>query len=235
MYTELNGKLAVVTGAGGSLGAAVARRLHQDGVRLALLDRSEEPLQKLNAEIGGIYKMVDLTDNLAVEAAVVSIVESLGGIDILVNVAGAFVFSGPVHAMNPIDLDSMLNVNVKTAFLLSAAVAKRMVTLGKSGRIINVGARAGLTGVANMAAYSASKAAVLNLTEAMAAELRDSNITVNAVLPSTIDTPANRKSMPDADPSKWVTPESIADVIAFLASDSARDISGALLPVYGKS
>ncbi len=235
MYSEINGKLAVVTGAGGSLGAAVARRLHQDGVRLALLDRSEEPLQRLTAELGGFYQTVDLTDSVAIETAVTSIVEGLGGIDILVNVAGAFVFSGPVHAMNPTDLDSMLNVNVKTAFLLSAAVAKYMVALGKPGRIINVGARAGLAGVANMAAYSASKAAVLNLTESMAAELHDRNITVNAVLPSTIDTPANRKSMPDADPSKWVTPGSIADVIAFLASDSARDISGALIPVYGKS
>lgn len=239
MYPELNGKVAIISGAGGTLGAAVAKRLNAEGVRLALSDRREEALRPFTTDGSfpstTLLETVDLTAPQEVENAVAKVVEKLSSVDILVNVAGAFTFSGPVHEMNPDDFDKMFAINVKTALLLSAAVAKRMVAADTQGRLINVGARAALTGVAGMSAYCASKSAVLRLTESMAAELLEHGITVNAVLPSTIDTPPNRKAMPDADFRKWVAPESLADVIAFLASDAARDISGAAIPVYGRA
>jgi NAD(P)-dependent dehydrogenase (short-subunit alcohol dehydrogenase family) len=162
-------------------------------------------------------------------------IQTFERIDILVHIAGGFVYSGPIQEMNPEDMDTMFNVNVKPTLLLNQAVARRMLAAQSPGRIINIAARAALSGPANMAAYSASKAAVLRLTESLAAELLEQHITVNAVLPSTIDTPQNRLAMPDADFSRWVAPESLADVIAFLASDSARDISGAAIPVYGRA
>ncbi len=240
MYSELNDKVAVISGAGGNLGTAVVRRLHAEGIRLALIDRNEAALQRLIAEVGLepaslVTGAVDLTQQPDVDAFVERAATTFGEIDILVNTAGGFVFSGPVHEMNAEDLDALFTTNAKTAFLLSAAAARQMIAHKTPGRIINIAARAGLTGAAGIAAYSASKAAVLRLTESMAAELRDNGITVNAVLPSTIDTPANRKAMPDADPSQWVTPDSLADVIAFLASNGARDISGAAIPVYGRA
>jgi NAD(P)-dependent dehydrogenase (short-subunit alcohol dehydrogenase family) len=240
MYSELSGKVAVISGAGGSLGRAVVRRFHAENVRFALIDRNAEALRDLIETIGmkpedALLGAVDLTQKAEVEAFVEKATAQFGTLDILVNVAGGFVFSGPVQEMNAEELDQMFVVNAKMALLLSAAVARRMVAQQTPGRIINIGARPALQGVAGLSAYSMSKAAVLRLTESMAAELCDKRITVNAILPSTIDTPPNRKAMPDADFSKWVAPESLADVIAFLASDGARDISGAAIPVYGRS
>ncbi len=240
MYTELSGKVVVISGAGGGLGLAVARRFHAEGGRMVLIDRSLEALRTTCAAIGlaeadALLSVTDLTHPDAVTQAVQNAVARFGGIDILANIAGAFVFSGPTYQADPDDLDKMLTINVKTVFLLSAAIARIMVEKATPGRIINVGASAALEGQAGLAAYSASKAALLRLTESMAAELREQKITVNAILPSTIDTPANRKAMPDADAGKWVTPDSLADVIAFLASDAARDISGASIPVYGRA
>jgi NAD(P)-dependent dehydrogenase (short-subunit alcohol dehydrogenase family) len=240
MYPELNGKVAVISGAAGNLGTAVARRLHAEGVRLVLIDRDETALQKLVSALSldttsALVGVVDLTQKPDVDAFVEKAAAAFGQIDILVNIAGGFTFSGPVHEMKAEDLDSMFAINAKTAFLLSAAVARTMVAHGTPGRIISISSRAGLSGSAGIAAYSVGKAAVLRLTESQAAELRDHGITVNAVLPSTIDTPQNRKAMPDADPGTWVTPDSLADVIAFLASHGARDISGAAIPVYGRA
>lgn len=240
MYTELNGKVAIISGAGGALGTAVVRRFQAEGTKLALIDVKEEALQRVSADLGlsddtTLLGAVDLTQKADVDAFVEKAVAKFGQVDIVANIAGGFKFSGPVHLMNPDDLDAMIAVNVKTSLLLSAAAAKQMVIHATKGRIINIGARVALSGAPEISAYSASKAAVLRLTESMAAELLDHGITVNAVLPSTIDTPANRKAMPNADFSKWVSPDSLADVIAFLASDSARDISGAAIPVYRRA
>jgi len=237
---ELKDKVAIISGAGGALGSVVAQRLHHSGAKLALIDRNEENLQKIVQEHGipngeSLLGAVDLTQSAEIAAFMEQVVAQFGKVDVLVNVAGGFVYSGAVHEMKFEDWDAMLTINAKTAFLLSAIVAKQMVTQGSGGRIVMVGARAALKGDAGLSAYCASKAAVLRLTESMAAELLEHHITVNAVLPSTIDTPANRKSMPDADFEKWVKPESLADVIAFLASEAARDISGAAIPVYGRS
>ena len=165
-----------------------------------------------------------------------------GRIDVLANAIGGYRAGQPVHE-TPLDTwDFMLNLNARTAFVLSRAVVPAMLAQG-SGKIVHVAARAALrstasfavAGAANAAAYSASKAAMVRLVESLADELRHNQINVNCVLPGTIDTPQNRESMPKADHSRWVPPEAIADVILFLASDAARAVNGAAVPVYGQS
>jgi len=239
-YPELRGKVAVVSGAGGNLGYAVVRRLGAEGVRVAAIDRNADRLrQRLNADGLGdvVFEIgpVDLTRKADVDAFISRVGTLAQHIDILVNVAGGFKFSGPIHELDEAAWDDMMSINTKTTLLLSAAVARHMVTAGTPGRIISVASRGGLSGIPSLSAYSASKAAAIRLTESLAGELMAHNITANVVLPSTIDTPQNRAGDPKADYSKWVSPESLADVIAFLASDSARDISGAAIPVYGRA
>ena len=135
----------------------------------------------------------------------------------------------------PIDTwDFLLNLNARSVFIACKKVIPYMIRQG-SGKIVNVAARPGLEGQAGMAAYSASKSAVIRLTESMSAELKDQGINVNCIIPGTIDTPQNREAIPEADYSKWVTPESLAEVILFLSSNAARDVHGAALPVYGRS
>lgn len=239
-YPELKGKCAVVSGASGNLGAAAARRLHMEGVKLVLIGQGEDRLRQTATEMGlsadgVIIGAVDQTVKSAVDQFIDQVVGTWGQIDILVNTTGGYKSGKPVHLMDESDWDSLITLNAKTAFNLCGAVARQMVAKGDKGRIVNVAGRAGLSAFGTGSAYSAGKAALLRLTESMSAELLPKGITVNAVLPSTIDTPQNRAAEPDADYSKWVSPDSIADVIAFLVSDAARDISGAHIPVYGRA
>ncbi len=154
-----------------------------------------------------------------------------GRVDVLCHLAE--VTGEPVHATPASAWDFMMNLNAASLIHVAAAVVPRMLAQG-AGRIVTVGRRRGVKGGAQMGAYSAAKSALMRLTESMLAELRDAGINVNCVLPSTIDTPANRVAMPDADPTRWVAPAALAEVIAFLASDAARAIHGALIPVYGR-
>ncbi len=160
--------------------------------------------------------------------------DRFGQIDVLANTVGGYRGGTPVHETDPDQLALLLDLNARTAYTISQAVIPAMLARGR-GRIVHVAARAGLHGGAKMAAYSMAKSAVIRLVEALAAEHKHSGITVNCVLPGTIDTPQNRAEMPDADHSRWVAPEAIADVIAFLASDAARAVQGAAIPVYGRS
>jgi NAD(P)-dependent dehydrogenase (short-subunit alcohol dehydrogenase family) len=153
-------------------------------------------------------------------------------IDILCNIAGGFRMGHPVHETPDETWDLMLGLNAKSVVHCARAVVPGMLGAGH-GKIVNIAALAGLSGKANMGAYSASKSAVIRLTESMSAELRDKGINVNCILPSTIDTPQNRADMPKADPRRWVAPEALADVVLFLASDAARAIHGAAIPVNG--
>jgi NAD(P)-dependent dehydrogenase (short-subunit alcohol dehydrogenase family) len=157
-----------------------------------------------------------------------------GRIDILINIAGGFAAGKPLHETPLETWEFMMNLNARSVFLTSRAVIPHLLERER-GRIVSVAARAALAGKANMGPYVASKMAVIRLTEAMADELKDHHITVNCILPGTIDTPRNRSDTPEADFSKWVEPESMANVILFLASDLAKDISGAAVPVYGRS
>lgn len=226
----------VVTGAFGNLGVAVARAFRDAGARVALIDFVQPPAG-IGAEFGAPHCLlggVDLTQAVPVAVAMETVRETLGGIETLVNIAGGFRW----QTLEQGDLegwDRMFAMNLKTAVVAAKAALPQLLK-SSSGRIVNVGAGAAARpAAAGMGAYTASKAGVHKLTESLAEELKDRGITVNAVLPGTIDTPQNRADMPRADHSRWVQPAAIAAVIVFLASEQAAAVTGALLPVYGRS
>ena len=222
-------RTVMLTGAAGNLGRAVAAAFAD--ANLVLLDLKRGALQDNDKQI---FVETDLLNAQSAQAAVDKAVQRFKRIDVLCNIAGGFRMGSPVHETTDKDWDFMFNVNARTVLNMSRAVVPVMLK-GGGGKIVNIGAFAAQKGVAQMGAYVASKSAVIRLTETMAAELREKNINVNCVLPTIIDTPENRKAMPDADPKRWVAPENLAQVIVFLASDAARAIHGAALPVTGLS
>ncbi len=231
-------QVVLITGATGDFGPYVARAFAAAGAQLSPTARKMEQAEELIRDLGlsadrVLPAMVDVTNAASVAAWVEAVKQKWGRADVLVNIAGGYKPGKPVHEMEEADLDFMFNLNARSAFLTCRVVIPVMLAQG-SGKIINIGAKAGLTAGRKSTAYAASKAAVLRLTEALSAEVRDKGINVNAVIPSTIDTPGNRNAQPDADTSKWVKPEDLAAVIVFLASDAANAIHGAEIPVYGR-
>lgn len=234
---ELKDRVVAITGAAGNLGAACARLFSEQGARCALIDRSPDRVGAMFPGWEGRHTLlggVDLLDEGSVAAAAQATLAKLGRIDALVHTAGGFAWGPKVHESAAGDWAKMMALNLTTTVHAVRAFVPPMAAR-KSGRVVAIGARPALQAGAMFGPYAASKAAVLRLIEALAAELRDDGVTANAILPSTIDTPQNRKDMPKADPAKWVTPEQIARTIAFLISDAGRDISGAAIPVYGRS
>jgi NAD(P)-dependent dehydrogenase (short-subunit alcohol dehydrogenase family) len=229
----LDDKVALITGAAGVLGRAVAETFGRAGARLALVDRDPARLRELlGPDAAPLLLGADLTAAGDVAAAVAGALDRYGRIDVLVNVAGGFSMGPAFHELTEDDWDRMLDVNARTAFLTCRAVIPAMLGQGR-GAIVNVAARAALEGKARMAPYVVSKAAVVRLTESLAAEYRSRGINVNCVLPGTIDTPRNRADIPRAKHETWVAPAALADVILFLASDLARAVHGAAIPVVG--
>jgi NAD(P)-dependent dehydrogenase (short-subunit alcohol dehydrogenase family) len=232
-----NERCVLVTGAAGALGRAVVAHFVARGAALALLDRDADALSALVREVPDIIALplaTNLLDASAVAQAVDQATQRFGGISAAVHLAGGFTMGEAVHETAATTWQRMLDLNVNT-MLASAAAVVPVMRRARRGSIVNVGAMSALRGVAKMGAYVASKSALMRLTESMSAELREDGINVNAVLPSIIDTPANRQSMPDADPNRWVAPAALAAVIGFLASGDARAIHGALIPVTGLS
>jgi NAD(P)-dependent dehydrogenase (short-subunit alcohol dehydrogenase family) len=195
----------LITGASGNLGATVARAFLAAGANLTLVDRATDRLRA-----------------------------AFGRIDVLVHTVGTWRGGKPVHQTPLEDWSFLYETNLRTTLLAARAVVPGMLAQ-KRGKLIAIAARSGLAGDANVAAYCAAKAAVLRLMESLSAEVKASGINVNTVLPSIIDTPQNRAGTPGADFSRWVEPAALADVILFLASDAARAIHGATIPVYGLS
>ena len=225
----MNGKVIVITGALGALGRVVAETAHKRGARVAGVDHAPSQMATTpeRIELGS----VDLSDAAAAKKAIDTAASHFGRLDALVNIAGGFTFE-TVADGDPKSWQRMYAMNVLTALNTCKAAIPHLVA-SSAGRIINIGAMGALQAGAGMGPYAASKAGVHRLTEALAAEHKG-KITVNAVLPSTIDTSANRSSMPKADFSKWVAPQELADVILFLASDAASAVTGALIPVAGR-
>lgn len=227
---KFQGKTCLITGAAGNLGRAVAQAFASEGASLILMDLHEEHLRSAyGGELAGRrFARADLRDAESVARALPAVTR----IDILCNIAGGFRIGQPVHETSEETWELMLGLNAKSVINCARAVVPGMLSAGY-GKIVNIAALAGLSGKANMGPYSASKSAVIRLTESMSAELRDKGINVNCILPSIIDTPQNRADMPKADPRRWVAPEALADVVLFLASDAARAIHGAAIPVSG--
>jgi NAD(P)-dependent dehydrogenase (short-subunit alcohol dehydrogenase family) len=233
---ELKDRTVLITGAAGNLGRAVANAFAERAANLVLVDLQKEALEKAFGARNerNLLAPTDLLDQGEVDATVTKAIERFQRIDVLVNIAGGFRMGEPVHAMSDSTWNFMLDLNARTLVHVVRSVVPRMLAQG-SGKIVNIGAYSAQKGVAQMGAYVASKSAVIRLTETMAAELREKNINVNCVLPTIIDTPENRAAMPKADPSRWVAPHDLANVIVFLASDAARAIHGAAVPVTALS
>ncbi|WP_315806558.1 MULTISPECIES: SDR family oxidoreductase [unclassified Bradyrhizobium] len=225
----MNGTVVVITGALGALGRSVAELALARGARVAGIDhaQAEIPASDDRIELGG----VDLSDAEQAKTALDSVAAHFGSLDALINIAGAFTFE-TVADGDDAAWQKMHALNVLTALHASRAAIPHLVR-SKTGRVVNIGAMGALQAGAGMGPYAASKSGVHRLTEALAAEWKG-KITVNAVLPSTIDTAANRAAMPKAEFDKWVTPQEIAEVVLFLASEAASGVTGALIPVAGR-
>lgn len=222
----MQGKVIVITGGFGGLGRAAGNVVCEMGATTVLIDYAPAPAVAEGIALGG----VDLTNAEAANAAIKAARDAAGRIDALFNIAGGFAWS----AVGDSALDTwekMFAINTKTA--VNASKAALPFLIEAKGAIVNVGANGALKAGAGFGPYAASKQGVHKLTEAMAEELKG-KVRVNAVLPSTLDTPANRKDMPNADFSAWVKPGDLARVMLFLASDDARDVTGALIPVIGR-
>lgn len=227
----MSGKVIAISGGFGILGEAAVQAALSKGWTVVAIDRAEAPRETFPDGVdqrGG----VDLTDAEATADLFNAIVEKHGRLDALLNIAGGFRWEtledGSIDSW-----DFLYDINVKTA-ATACKMALPYLKAAPSGRIVNVGAAGALKAGTGMGAYAASKSGVMRLTEALAEELKSTNVTVNAVLPSIIDTPQNRQDMPDTDPDIWVKPADLASVMLFLASDEARAITGALLPVTGR-
>ena len=214
---NFSNKTILVTGAKGNLGSALTEAFTARGGKVVPIDLP-----------------TNLLDQAQVDGAVQKAIADFKRIDVLCNIAGGFRMGKPVHETTDADWNFLMDLNARTVLHTARAVVPHMIAAG-GGKIVNVGAFAAQKGAADMGAYIASKSAVIRLTETMAAELREKNINVNCVLPTILDTPANRADMPKADPKRWVAPADLARVIVFLASEEARAVHGATLPVTGLS
>lgn len=228
-----------ITGASGGLGASVAAYFAKAGARVALLAQHEAALQQAVAgwpadwQARALCLPVNLLQPQAVQHASEQVLQHWGRIDVAVHLAGGFTMGQGVHQSDfAAALDHMLDLNVRTVVNSTGAVVPAMLAQG-GGVVVNVGAASAGQGAAHMGAYAASKSALARLTESLSAELKGQGVRVNAVLPSIIDTPANRAAMPEADHTRWVAPGALAEVIGFLSSPAARAVHGASLPVVG--
>ena len=220
---DMKGKVVLITGGAGALGQTVVPAFVSTGASVILGDRNP-------AQVPGVIALkADFTDQTQVRSLVDGVIRTSGRLDALINLVGGFA-TGRLIETEVSLWQRMLTMNLTSAFLLSQAVLPSMLQRGQ-GRIVHVAARAALEPFAGAAAYIVSKTGLIGLIRTLSSELEGSGVTVNAVLPSTIDTPANRRAMPATDPSKWARPDSIAHALTFLASDGASQINGALIPI----
>jgi NAD(P)-dependent dehydrogenase (short-subunit alcohol dehydrogenase family) len=233
------GTIALVAGGTGGLGRAVSLAFLNEGAQLIVPYVADQEFAELKSAAGAnatrlVGRQVDVTDEAAVQRLIDGILADYARLDVLVNTVGGYVGGMKLWDLDTKSFDQMLALNLRSGFVLSRATAKAMV-LQRKGAIVNVAAKAALDHGAGLGAYAASKAAALALIDSLAADLRGSGVRANSVLPSIIDTEANRRAMPNADFATWPKPEDIARVILFLCSDDAKVIHGAAIPVYGQT
>lgn len=231
-------RIVLITGATGEFGPSLVRAFAWEGASVAITARHGDEFPAVLEAAGlpderSLGVAADVTQAGDVKRLVDGVIERFGRIDALVNAAGGYRAGRAVWEMDEPDLDFMFDLNARSAFLVSRAVIPGMLQRG-SGAVVNLGAKAGFQAGKKASGYAISKAAVMRLTESLSLEVRDSGINVNAVVPSIIDTAANRAASPNADHSKWVSPDDLASVILFLCSPEAKAIHGALVPVFGR-
>jgi NAD(P)-dependent dehydrogenase (short-subunit alcohol dehydrogenase family) len=237
MSTDFSGKVVLVAGGTGGLGRSVTLAFVEQGATVAVTWRHQEEFDALRDAAGkGTSRIAgfntDVSDAKATADLAGQILARWNRLDVLVNTVGGYAGGIPLWQLEPEVLERMIDLNLRATYALAKAVAPAMIA-GKSGAIVNVAAKAAWDHAAGASAYAASKAAAVALTDSLAADLIGTGVRVNTILPSIIDTEANRRAMPKADFSKWPKPEDIANVIVFLASDEARVIHGASIPVFG--
>lgn len=228
-------QVVIVTGAVGRLGTAVAQLFQEHRARTVLVDRETQRLRAAYPELQGVPNHLLLGDiDLAAPESVATVaaqtLDRFGQIDALINTVGAFRGGKPVHEDDPANWEFLFDVNVRTALNACRAVIPAMLRQ-RRGRIVNVASQAALKGIAGLAPYCAAKSAVIRLTESLDAEVRHAGVSVNCVLPGTLDTPENRRAQPAADTSTWVAPAAVASVIAFLTTDAASVLHGTAIPI----
>jgi len=236
---DFSGKIVAVTGAAGNVGRVVARAFLDSGASVALVDHRQgrlRPMFESQHAVDRLYfaEGVDNSSSEAMQTMTAEVVKHLGRLDFLVHTVGGFKGGKPLYETSTETYEAMMDSHPRTTFIACRAVIPHMLAQG-SGKIVTMASRSGYSGPAGQSAYAAAKAAVLRLTESLSAEVKTKGINVNCIVPAVIDTEENRRDMPKADHSRWVKPESLADVILFLCSDLARDIHGAAIPVYGLS
>jgi NAD(P)-dependent dehydrogenase (short-subunit alcohol dehydrogenase family) len=233
---SLSGRVAVITGATGNLGSVVTKRFVAEGAQVLAVYYVEEELQALMGEPGERSRLLpvkaDVTQESEVQASMERAHEELGGPHILLNLVGGYASGAPVHETDESTWDKMMTMNLKSAFLCCKHALRYMLPQ-EYGRIVNVSSKVALDLPADSCAYAVSKAGIVSLTRCLAQELKGTGVSVAAIMPSIIDTPVTRQARPKADHTKWVTPEQIADVLAYLASGPAEAINGAILPIFG--
>lgn len=239
MTGKFSKKVVLVAGGTGGLGRAVSLAFLNELAAVVVTYRLEQELSALKAAAGEHSSalsshLADVTDQTSVHQLVESILSSHGRIDVLVNTVGAYAGGTPLWELEPKVFDQMLMLNVRSGYILAREVVPLMLKQG-SGAIVNVASRAAVDHAPAAAAYVASKAAAVAMMDSLAADLKGKGVRANSILPSIIDTEANRKAMPDSDFTRWPKPEDIARVILFLSSDDAKLIHGASVPVYGES
>jgi NAD(P)-dependent dehydrogenase (short-subunit alcohol dehydrogenase family) len=239
MSGRFEGQVALVAGGTGGLGHAVSLAFLKESARVVVTSRRQEEIDALksaagvnSARLDGF--VVDVTDEAAVRQLVEKILAQHGRLDILVNTVGGYAGGTKLWELETKVFDQMLALNLRSGYALSRAAVRAMLKKGR-GAIVNVAAKAAFDHAAGAAAYAASKSATVALLDSLAADLKSTGVRANTILPSIIDTPANRNAMPQSDFSKWPKPEDIARVILFLCSDDATVIQGAAIPVYGDS
>ena len=240
MSTQFSGQIVLVAGGTGALGRAVSLAFLEQGAKVVVTYRQPSELDELKRVAGANASVlqgqaVDVTDEAALKRFVQGVVAEHGRIDIVVNTVGAFAGGAKLWEENPQLLDQMLSANLLSGYAISRAVIPQMLKQTplnqKRGVFINIASRAAVDHAAGIASYAASKAAAVALMDSLATELKETGVRVNSVLPSIIDTPANRRAMPKADFTKWPQPEEIARIILFLASDDAKLVHGASISV----
>jgi len=235
MKIDFAGKVALVAGGPGGLGRAVSVAFLEEAAKVVVPYRSEKEFAELRRAAGGREsQLIGRTVDVLNAAAVAKLIEEIDPIDILVNAVGGYAGGVELWKLPPAEFDRMLNLNLRAGYVLSQAIVPGMLQRGR-GAVVNVSSKAALDHGAGASAYAASKAASLALMDSLAAETRGRGVRVNSVLPSIIDTQANRAAMPDANFATWPKPEDIAKVILFLASDAAKVVHGAAVAVYGDS
>ncbi len=229
----------LITGGTGILGSAVTKTYLAQGDNVAVTYLFEDEVERFkgfNPELveDVTFLFANVTEEAEVQKTIQEFISKFGRLDILVNIVGGFVGGIPTVELEEDRWDFMMNLNLKSVFLCCKTAIPHMTAQGY-GKVINVSARAGLKGEAGLSAYCVSKGGVRTLTESLAAEVMDSGVNVNAIMPSIMDTPANREAMPDEEHDRWVAPADVANVICFLTSDDATIINGAAIPVYGRA